>query len=170
MDIEFVDMVINKYKSISSDSEKGVFYERGLLARVRENVEWESLTDDQKHKKRCFVFSVIKKTGNSEVFLFETRIILLYELVESLLLEVYAIEQENELKIRLIAMLEVFKYHVNKQRDTRKMNTTSFKLLRDIATSCKEVSLFNTISEELNKLIGLIEALQKIDISNIKNR
>lgn len=160
MDLEFIDAVIDDYRKIGSSNEIDVFDERGLLSRVRETIEWQSLTDEEKHKKRCFVYSVIRKTGNSESFQFEIKVIDIYELVEKILSKVNSIDEKNELKTRLIAMLEVFKYHVNEHRDTRKMQVTSFELIRVIAMLCMNVNLFSSINEELRELIDMITELQ----------
>lgn len=166
MNLEFIDRIINDYKKISSENGMSVFDERGLLSRVREIIEWKTLSDDEKHKKRYFVFSVIKKTGNAEAFQFETNIITLYELVELVLSKISSIEEKNELKTRLTAMLEVFKFHVNEHRDTRRMQVASFDLLLNIVASCKGHSLFDSVNEELQKITNLIIDLQKLETNN----
>jgi hypothetical protein len=58
MNLDFINNLINAYKNISSDEGTEVFDERGHLSRVREIIEWHSLTNQEKHQKRRFIFSL----------------------------------------------------------------------------------------------------------------
>lgn len=100
------------------------------------------MTKQEKHQKRKFIFSVIQKTGNAKYFIVETTIIELYELSKKVLTLIKK-HPKSDFNVRLTAMLTVFMFHLNEQRDTRKMSTTSFKLIINILSSCIKSRNFN---------------------------
>ena len=121
---------------------------------------WQEMSTEERHEKRKFVFSVIRKTGNAEAFFLETTIIALYELAEAVLVKIEKL-QESDLKTRLSAMLNVFMFHVNEQRDTRHMSTASFKYLINVAQQCIEDGGFSEINSDLKELVMLFIQLDK---------
>lgn len=138
-----------------------VYNERSYLSIIKGLVQWRELSSEERHKKRRFVLSVIRKTGNAEEFIVETTVIELYELVEQILKHLEK-EDNQDLKTRLEAMLGIFIFHVNEQRDTRRMATTSFKYIINIGNQCLEENVFLGIREELQRMVELFAQLDKL--------
>jgi hypothetical protein len=59
-------------------------------------------------------------------------------------------------------MLEIFIFHVNEHRDTRKIQKTPFDLLSNIASLCQKSGSFIQINSDLNLIIELLGKLQKL--------
>lgn len=135
--------------------------EYSYLSIVKEFIQWRELSPEEKHQKRRFIFSVINKTGNAEAFVVETTIIELYEIVEALNLKLSDLAK-TDLLTRLTAMLTVFKFHVNEQRDTRKMSTQSFRFIINIANSCVTDVTFIEVKDDLKRMIGLFSRLLEL--------
>ncbi|WP_010522155.1 hypothetical protein [Aquimarina agarivorans] len=155
-----IKILLEEYQQFDSN-ESDIYDEKSYLSWIKESIEWRELSLREKHKKRRFVFSVIQKTGNAEEFVVETTVIELYELVEKVL---DAIEKlpENYVSTRLVAMLTVFMFHVNEQRDTRQMSTTSFKLIGNILEHCINHKTFNPLNSELKTMIKLFNQLDEL--------
>jgi len=156
--LEEVKLYLERYQELSWEADISVPQETSLLCEVRDCLQWQNFTSEEKHEKRKFVFTVIKKMGNTEAFLTETTVIELYELVEIILSKLSQVE-DGHLKTRLNAMLNVFVLHVNEQRDTRKMQTPSFELIANIAGKAINDSAFEPLHDRLRKLINLLGQL-----------
>lgn len=152
---------IEEYRSIDISNVKWGSRETLTLAYLKEYIEWNELTEQEKHKKRKFVFSVIQKTGNAKEFIVETTVIELYELAKKILTLIKKLPK-SDFSIRLTAMLTVFMFHVNEQRDTRKMSNTSFKLIINILNSYLENKIFIEMNEDFSKMENLFNELDNL--------
>lgn len=159
--LALTNLFLRKYQEMNWEETKSIGSEVYLLTNVREYLEWSNYTDEEKHEKRKVIFSVIKKTGNKEEFAFETTIIDLYEICKKILFELNEFK-ENDLIVRLAAMLNVLTIHINEQRDMRSMKLSSFPIILNIARQCMQKEYLISLHENLSELITLLEKLTRM--------
>jgi hypothetical protein len=153
--IDVINEIVELYRNISSEIDESVFDEKVLLSSLREELEWQLLSGDEKQRKRKNRMEAVKKVitdSTKDEFRLEISVIDEYDALQAVLDEIDNLDDTKKdliLAIRLKAMLFVEKTLLNEHFNANFIRHHNFDLLHRILLNCQsnaELSQINLSS------------------------
>jgi hypothetical protein len=161
--IDVINAAINLYRNISSEIDGFVSEEIRLLSSLREELEWQLLSGDEKQGKRKSRIEAVKKViteSTKDEFQLEICVIEEYDALQSVLDKIDNLNDTKKdlvLGIRLKAMLFVEKTLLNEHLNAFLIRDDALNLLHRLLLECqnnselKELELTNLIETVIRR-------------------
>lgn len=163
--------LLSSYKEIEQKM-PNAYAEYFALTIIKEELEWQNLTDEEKQRKRIVVLKMVKKVLTPEtknVFDLDDSIIDLYEAVQNLLDDINKMHNNDLIIVRLKSMLIMEKFLLNESRDAKKIryfNHSIMKnLIRDVLDNPNYEKLYKHLDSKIHYLESKLDNFYKLAVS-----